>query len=477
MSIFVQLPISFEQSLPVVTVLSAILFFYSTGFYDYWLLTWLAPLPICLYALKTSAQKAALASFLAYVFGAMNQLGYLPLPLFAGTTTLNAAAFAAAVLLFRAMVQSNHHNTAAFTFASGWTSYEFIRSFISSFGTFESLAYTQVLNLPVIQIAYLTGIWGITFLLMLLPASLAILWHYRQNWCTCQLTTFLTGGLLITVIFFGSLRLHFPANNHIINVGLVAIPTTRELLHNQDAQTITASLHHYRQGIEKLANAGAQIVLLPEKLAVLTPDTRQACLTILSEAASKNKVTLIAGFSNQEKQLYNTALVFAPNDSLVQNYHKQHLLPAYESIYTPGEDLTLLDINMPNSGGIAICKDMDFVQPAREYSRRETGILFVPALDFHDDGWLHARVAIMRGVEGNYAVARAAQWGLLTVSDNLGHLVGITDTNTAASEASLLCKISLGNGQSFYSQTGDWLAWICLLLTTHAVIQLHRQKK
>ncbi|MBP2628169.1 MAG: Nitrilase/cyanide hydratase and apolipoprotein N-acyltransferase [Firmicutes bacterium] len=28
-----------------------------------------------------------------------------------------------------------------------------------------------------------------------------------------------------------------------------------------------------------------------------------------------------------------------------------------------------------------------------------------------DDGWSHGRVAIMKGVEGNYAVARAGQWG------------------------------------------------------------------
>ena len=112
--------------------------------------------------------------------------------------------------------------------------------------------------------------------------------------------------------------------------------------------------------------------------------------------------------------MFNAALIFGPDGSLLQSYRKHHLLPPYENRYTPGKDLALLDVGEANHAGIAICKDMDFVQPAKEYSRQGVGILFVPALDFHDDGWLHARVAIMRGVEGNYSVARAAQWGLLT---------------------------------------------------------------
>jgi len=79
---------SFSHSLLAAISLSAVLFFYSTGFYDNWLLTWLAPLPVCLYAFQAPASKTALAAFLAYVLGAMNQFGYLPPPLFAATTTL-----------------------------------------------------------------------------------------------------------------------------------------------------------------------------------------------------------------------------------------------------------------------------------------------------------------------------------------------------------------------------------------------------
>lgn len=454
--------------------LSAVSFYFSTGFYDNWLLTWLAALPVCFYALQSRAGEAALAAFTAYLLGAMNQFGYLPPLMFIGTTMLSAVAFSASVLLLRSLTLVNRPILAPFAFAAAWTSFEFIRSLVSSFGTFDSLAYTQVYNLPILQLASLTGIWGITFLLMLIPACLAVSWHCRQNKSICRLTLLLSGSLLTVSLLFGFGRLYLPADGPVIKIGLAAIPATREELRSQNTETITTTLHRYSSSIDVLAAAGAQTVLLPEKIVFLTAAARETGLSILSETAARNKVTLIAGLSLEEERLYNAALVFSPDGSVLHTYHKQHLLPAYESPYTPGKDLTFPDVFTTGRAGIAICKDMDFVLPAREYSKQGAGILFVPALDFIDDGWLHARIAVMRGVECNAAVARATQWGLLTVSDSRGRLLGVTSTSTAAGETSLLREVPLGSGRSLYSQTGDWLGWLCLLITSLAVLWLYR---
>lgn len=450
---------------------SAILFYFSTGFYDYWLLTWLAPLPVCLYALRSRTPWAVLAAFTAFVLGAMNQFGYLPPLLFAGTTVLNASAFALSVLLFRTTAHSLRRSAAPFAFAAAWAAYEFVRSLLSPFGTFESLAYTQVFNLPVIQLAYLTGIWGITFLLMLVPASLALVWHHRRTGEQGRLPGLLAGGLLAAVLLFGVCRLYLPADTPLITVGLAAVPATREELRSQDSEIITAALRRYSRSINALAAAGAQFVLLPEKIAFLSPAAGAPGLSLLSQAASANQITLVAGLSLQAEQLRNTALVFAPDGSLSQSYDKQHLLSPYEASYTPGKYLALLATGTAGRAGIAICKDMDFVLPAREYSRQGAGLLLVPALDFHTDGWLHARVAVLRGVEGNAAVVRAAQWGLLTVSDSRGRLLGAAAASDH-NETSLLTQVPVGSGASLYSRSGDWLGWLCLAGTALTVFRL-----
>ncbi len=46
--------------------------------------------------------------------------------------------------------------------------------------------------------------------------------------------------------------------------------------------------------------------------------------------------------------------------------------------------------------------------------------MLVPAWDFRRDGRLHARMAVVRGVENGFALARSAAMGRLTVSDSHG---------------------------------------------------------
>jgi apolipoprotein N-acyltransferase len=49
--------------------------------------------------------------------------------------------------------------------------------------------------------------------------------------------------------------------------------------------------------------------------------------------------------------------------------------------------------------------------------------VLVPAWDFTLDGWLHDRMAVMRGVESGFTVVRAAKQALLTVSHDRGRIL------------------------------------------------------
>jgi apolipoprotein N-acyltransferase len=111
--------------------------------------------------------------------------------------------------------------------------------------------------------------------------------------------------------------------------------------------------------------------------------------------------------------------------------------------------------------GVAICKDLDFVPLGRAYARAGAGLLLVPAWDFVRDGWVHSRMAVMRGIEGGFAVARSANNGLLTVSDARGRVVAERRSDDAA-ELLLTAVIPVGPGGTFFSRAGDWFAWLCL---------------
>ena len=58
-------------------------------------------------------------------------------------------------------------------------------------------------------------------------------------------------------------------------------------------------------------------------------------------------------------------------------------------------------------------------------------------------------------------MARSAADGLLTLSDSYGRIVA--EASSDDSLASVLGTLRLGAGGTFFSRTGEWFAWSCLI--------------
>lgn len=458
-------------------MLSALSFYLST---EYWFFSWIALLLLCLYALKGSSFFTFLAGFFSYLLGSSNPHAVLPLIVYWPLILINATLFASVLAIFRHIAVRWKGRDTSFIFACGLTAQEFIVSLYSPHGTVHSIAYAQIANLPIVQIASITGIWGITFLMALIPASIALAYHYPQNRRLTIKTNLIPASLLLFTILFGFYRLHTPLEGPSIKVGIASISTNLEqyaaVAANRDGLQVTDTMQRYIQKINLLAKSGAEVVLLPEK--IITIEKYDDNFQRLFSVAQKNKVNLIVGVTRKDdRDFYNSAYVFSPVGEVLLEYDKKHLLPAFESRYTSGIKLGIID-----KWGIEICKDMDFTHPALDYSKQGVNIVFVPALDFHDDGWSHARVAMMRGVEGNYAVARAGQWGLLTLSDSRGRIINVVSSDVEDDTgAVLVSEIELGQGKSIYSKLGDSLGWLCLgifmILSISMLIIIPNQSK
>lgn len=448
-----------------IITISSLSYYLST---DYWIFSWIAPLLLCIYALATSPVCTFLIGFLSHFIGAANPHAVLPIVVYWPLIVGNTIIFASVLTIFRYVAIKNKNWNTSFIFASGLTAYEFIVSLYSPHGAVDSIAYSQISNLLIIQIASITGIWGITFLLSLIPASIALAWHYPQNRKLSIKTNLIPLSLLLLTILFGCYRLNIPVEGASLKIGIAAISTNLEqylsVASKKDKQQVEDTVQRYTEQINALTQSGAEVVLLPEK--IVTIDNHDDILQQLGNAAQKNKVSLIVGVSKREDtKVYNSAYLFSPAGEVLLKYDKQHLVPAFESRYTPGNKL-----GVRGNWGIQICKDMDFIQPALEYSKQGVNIVFVPALDFHDDGWSHARVAVMRGVEGSYAVARAGQWGLLTLSDSRGRIIDRVSTDTMEDGTLLIGELALGEGKSIYSKWGNWFGWSSLGLFVILII-------
>jgi len=166
--------------------------------------------------------------------------------------------------------------------------------------------------------------------------------------------------------------------------------------------------------------------------------------------------------------------VYAPGATLA-SYYKHHMLPPFESKLKPGTTLTVLR-EPSGTWGVAICKDMDFTPLSRQYGEAGTGLMLVPAWDFVLDRWAHGHIAVMRGVEGGFSIARAAKQGYLTLSDNRGRILAETQSDSAPF-AALVADIPVAHHTTLYLLLGDWFAWIVMAMLVFMLVQLYRLRK
>lgn len=444
------------------TALGALGWWFGSGLRPLWWLAWLAPLPVLWLAPRGRARWAALAAFAAYAIGGCNQWAYLhgviglPLPFIMEAIAGPALVLMLAVLLHRRLLLRGHTVAAALAPAALWVAVEYANSLLSPHGTFGSIAYSQMDALPVIQVAAVTGLWGVSFLLLLLPAAMATL-AWPQTPSRRGHTAVLAVALapLAAALLYGGLRLQAPADST-LRIGLASIEKPiRPELGSATGQALQA---RYVQAIDTLAQQGARAVVIPETSFA----TADASVPAFAQLASRHELALDIGIdSTRDPQAErNMAMAFAPDGAPPLTYDKHHLIPGFERQYTPGTDYTMLP-GTPRIG-LAICKDMDFHDTSLAYAARGAQLLLVPAWDFGIDGWLHSRMAIMRGVESGFAIARSARRGRLTLSDDRGRV--LAETSSEMHDATLVGDLPLRATHTLYARWGDWFAWLDLAL-------------
>jgi apolipoprotein N-acyltransferase len=459
-----------------VAVLSATaLFLLGNGMNPLWPAMWVAPLPVLLLAAEAESWwVVAVVAALSMLLGSLTMLYYLcfvlhaPVIVWLVPFSLVSLLFTAAILLFRALLRRGAVVAAVIALPALWTVCEYLSSFAPANGTAGSLAYTQLRFLPFLQLASLTGPWGMTFLLLLFPSTLAAAFHV---WRTKPVQAYrLVGsvlGLLAAVILFGFVRVASPESTRSIKVGLLATDTVQ--IANSGSRTQDL-LHSYAEQAEKLGREGVRIVVMPEKTGVLLERDAKAADAMLQSVADDTGATLVIGVVHVlDAQSFNEARIYTP-DQPVSTYDKQHMLPPFESKLTPGNSLTFLS-QPAGTVGVAICKDMDFIHPALDYGRAGVALMLDPAWDFNVDRTWHGHIAIMRGVENGYAIAHSAKDGLLTVTDGRGRILGEARSN-AAPFSSLLVDVPLHHDDTIFSRYGAWFPWMAGSLVIAALVRL-----
>lgn len=460
---------SFRQAIVGLSaiVLTAGAYFVSSGLHRLWWPVWLAPLPILLLAPKLRAWQAFTAALVARALAtALNFWHYVrhvvqfPFWLALATILVPAALFALAVVFYRALFKKGSPWLAALAFPVTMVAAEYL--FSLSQGTFLSSGYTQLENLPVLQLAAITGLWGISFSVNLFPSGLAAIISAPAKLRFPIAATL--GVFYACVLSYGAIRLYTaPQASDSVLVGFIETHAGQDMF-PPDASSTMAMYEEYAAQAKSLAAQGAQFIIFPEMTALI-PDSASAKVDEYFQKIARDSQaqTLLGVLHLTARNAYNEARLYSATGEVETVYRKHHLVPTWESRSTPGTEISVLS-QPAGKIGIEICRDMDYPELSRRYAHQQVGLMLVPAWDQGmdiDAAW-HGHLSVMRGVESGFTMVRSAKNGLLTASDDRGRILAEKPTRSDGAFVTMLAKVPVHHDATLYQSWGDWFAWLDL---------------
>ncbi len=373
--------------------------------------------------------------------------------------------------------------------ASLWTVLEWIRA-QGPFGFPWGQAADALYQMPsAIQASSLTGIWGVSFLIVLVNALLAQGWA-RRRWPE-PLVALLIVGLTLAG---GSFTL--PSTSEAAEARRVRIvqPSIPQRIRS-DASQLAEFRSIYRELMGQIDAADSDLTILPESILPTYVLDDSDVRSLLTAWAHENNQTLLFGtYSRSEGATYNSAVAVSSEGKVADTYHKTHLVP-FSTEYFPGKPLlrrvglfdlipvgNRLGLIEPGQGhrslrtdmgriATPICFESIFPRIGRTFARNGADLIVIVTNDaWFKTSWAlpqHFAKAVFRAVETRRDVVQAANSGISGVVNAQGRI----RTRSSINERTVLgSTVRFHDRETLYTRWGDW--WIGLSALYLAIVSI-----
>jgi apolipoprotein N-acyltransferase len=441
----------------------------------FWLCALFAPFPILAIAPEIRIETAVRLAFVAFLAGNLVTWGgesfAVPLITMLASHLAGAIVFATFVACAAEATRRWSGVLAALVFPTFEVAFYYTLSLESPHGTWGAPAYTQVDFLSLLQTASWIGMCGVMFIMSLLPSGLAVAW-YRRRWnMGWKNPAIVALGVFALAVMFGKTRVILTPRTPAVRVGMVAsvgLTPESESTDPADAADIMAT---YAKMVRQVAASGAQIVVMPEKIIGVAPNYEWDVVLGFQQIAKMSKVWLVVGLNQIGRSpKRNIAVVFDPEGKIVASYAKHHLIPSLEWDYKEGSKPAVFDAPWGRTA-VLISQDLDFPDTARELAADNVLVVVAPASDWRGSEVIHQRMAVVRGVESGFSLARAARGGILSANDSRGRLIAMR-APVHGGDTMATADLPIGTGRTLYSRTDDWFGRLCVMFTILLMLRL-----
>jgi apolipoprotein N-acyltransferase len=384
-----------------------------------------------------------------------------------------------------------------------WVALEYLRSFFLTGFPWANLSYTQYLNTPFIQMADITGSYGLSLVILLVNATLFEVLHQWPKKTFPIREVVITAVILLGFLIYGYLRMRAVDQQMIrepsLRVGLAQGNIDQSIKWDESFQKET--LRIYERLSSKLAQEKPELIIWPETATPFFFQEAQEYQPMILDIPKRTNAFLLFGSPSYKivkgkPNYYNSAYLISPSGEFMGRYDKIHLVPYGE--YVPlGEILPLgslgegignfksgkviFNFSLPQGQfGVLICFEIIFPDLCRKFVKKGANFL----VTITNDAWFkrtsapyqHFSIAIFRAVENRVFIARAANTGISGFIDPKGKILKRGEIFT---EEAMGGTIRLSTKKTFYTLYGDVFAWLCsglsFLLLGYAFVQRRRK--
>ena len=367
------------------------------------------------------------------------------------------------------------------------------------------LGASQYKLILVTQIADITGILGVTFLLIYVNATVSVvIGRLREGQQRAWRPAVVLAAVLAVVLVYGAVRIR-TVDLDIARAGSLAVGVvqTNRGAGDKHVDEELFLREHQEHSRELLAARPLDLIVWPESVLGMRLAGRSG--TLRPGALGDLRTPLLFGAIVQidergEQRLYNSAVLVDGGGRIAGTYDKMVLVPfgeyipfgdvfpafyawsPYSGRFWKGENREPLVLNgLPLS--VNICYEDIFPGQVRMLMQggrdRQTPVAM---FNLTNDSWYgdtvqpleHLVLASFRSIEHRRALVRSTNTGISAIVDPVGRIDHRTGQWT---RETLSGRVPLMEGRTVYGLLGDWLGWVCAAITLGAMGRAARKRK
>lgn len=366
-----------------------------------------------------------------------------------------------------------------------WVTLEWIRAHLLTGFPWANLGYTQTAFPRLIQIADVTGVYGISWLVVLGNTAMVAFVRRRS-----RIGLGIFGICLVVTVLYGSWRLGAVEDlqRHVAPWTVAVAQGNIDQAHKWDPLYQQETLSRYRQlSLDAVRhNPSPDLIVWPETAVPFFYGREPRLTGQLHEIIAELGVPVLFGSPSAkvidgEPRLLNSAYLVDPAGRVRADYAKQHLVPFGEYVpyqrvlffvhklveaagnFAAGTDRSPMKID-DHEIGMLICYEAIFPYLARRAVDEGATCL----VNITNDAWFgqssaphqHKDMASWRAIEFRVPLIRCANTGISAIFDATGKPLG---TIPLGERGYLVASVHPLKVETFYRRWGDLFAWLCVL--------------